>query len=154
MSTVSQPVSNYVYFKLTWSSLSDSLICNILYDSAYPVSWSTLLRVTLLQLCLTRACTTDVSITEDGQWSFGFCISPTWCLGGGSCFPGGQVAVLSGGRTPSVLWPLTFGAQANHLDGFLLQLRNMESTKAWPVLCCRGNGVFPKQAKHLVVCPS
>lgn len=47
---------------LSWLHfLSDSLICNILSDSADPASWSSLLEVTLLQLCLARACPTDVN---------------------------------------------------------------------------------------------
>lgn len=49
----------------------------------------------------------------------------------------------------SILW-----AQANHLNGPLMQLRVLMSTKASPFLCCRVNGISPKKAKHLVVCPS
>lgn len=114
---------------LSWLHfLSESLICNIPSDSADPVLWSSLLEVTLPQLCLARACPTDVNAVE---WRMGsnptsFCVSLRGAKGGGCCSPRGRWQFL-----PLYLCLLTTGAQANHLNGFLMQLRNMKSTKAW-----------------------
>lgn len=84
---------------LSWLHLfSHSLICNILFDSADPVSWTSLLGggggEALFLLCPTRACTTNVNIMQDWQQPYSFSYLHG-AQGGGCCSPGGQVAVLT-----------------------------------------------------------
>lgn len=134
---------------LSWIHLLyDSLICNIL--TLQTVSWSSLLWVTLPQLCLGRPCTTDMTIVGQWQQPHSFCIPPTYIV-----LREEDAALLKAKWQLLPLWflALTLGAKANHLSGFLTQLRNLKSMKASPFLCCRVNDVSPKGAKHLVVCP-
>lgn len=119
-------------------------MCNILtLQTLFPGAASC--GSLFLSQCLTRAGTTDVNLMEDWQQPYSFYILPTWCSGRRMLCSWRQVVVVA-----PVFLHDTWGAEANHLNASVMQLRTLKSTKASPCLCCRVSGVSLREQNILL----